>query len=273
MSLIRFYLNKLTGKPSVFDFSLLGETVRLGIAAPREIRRAKEIGTETELVELMRRTLSAGDTIFDIGANIGLISLLMAKHDNGLDSTVHCFEPEPRNFRQLTQNIEHNQLLGRLHAHQLALGAENGSVDLHIRGTEGEGRHSIATDKGATDAITVTLQTMASFAEEHKVSPDVIKIDVEGAEGQVLAGMEPLIETGAPTHIFLEIHPKGEGEFMPDGTTTIESWLTDRGYRLAWKNKRGSGEHCHFTLAPIDVKEASSGEDASVTQELSGTHT
>jgi len=246
MSLIRFYVNKLLGKESVFDFSLLGQSVRLGIAAPREIRRAKEIGTETELVELMRRTISTGDTIFDIGANIGLISLLMAKHENGLDSTVHCFEPEPRNFKQLNQNIELNQLLGRLHAHQIALGAENGTVNLHIRGTEGEGRHSIATDKGATDSIAVTLQTMASFVEEKKVSPDVIKIDVEGAEGQVLAGMEPLLSHAAPKHIFLEIHPKGEGEFMPDGSTTIESWLTARDYELAWKNKRGSGEHCHF---------------------------
>lgn len=249
MSLLRFYFNKLTGKRSVFDFTLLGETVRLGIAAPREIRRAKEIGTETELVELMRRTVSTGDTIFDIGANIGLISLLLAKHDNGLDSTVHCFEPEPRNFNQLTQNIEHNELKGRLHAHQMALGATEGEVELHIRGTEGEGRHSIATSKGATDAITVKLQTMAAFAEQHNVHPDIIKIDVEGAEGQVLAGMEPLIASGSPTHIFLEIHPKGEGEFMPDGTTTIESWLTERGYTLSWKNKRGSGEHCHFTLA------------------------
>jgi len=246
MSLIRFYLNKLLGKESVFDFLLLGERVRLGIAAPREIKRAKEIGTETELVELMRRTLTPGDTIFDIGANIGLISLLLAKHDNGLDSTVHCFEPEPRNFKQLNQNIKHNQLLGRLHAHQLALGAENGTVDLHIRGTEGEGRHSIATDKGSTDSIAVTVQTMAAFANENRVTPDVIKIDVEGAEGQVLAGMEPLLNQAPPKHIFLEIHPKGEGEYMPDGTTTIERWLTERHYKLAWKNKRGSGEHCHF---------------------------
>jgi len=237
---------KIVASTRTLNFNLLGETVRLGIAAPREIRRAKEIGTETELVELMRKTLTTGDTLFDIGANIGLISLLMAKHDNGLDSTVHCFEPEPRNFKQLSQNIKHNELLGRLHAHQLALGAENGSVDLHIRGTEGEGRHSIATSKGATDAISVKLQTMAAFVEETGVTPDIIKIDVEGAEGQVLAGMEPLIGSAAPTHIFLEIHPKGEGEFMPDGKTTIESWLKDRGYTLSWKDKRGSGEHCHF---------------------------
>lgn len=256
MNLIRFYLNKLAGKESVFDFSLLGQTVRLGIAAPREIRRAKEIGTETELVELMRRTLSNGDTIFDIGANIGLISLLMAQHDNGLDSTIHCFEPEPRNYKQLTRNIELNELRGRLHAHQLALGADNGSIDLHIRGTEGEGRHSIATSKGATDTISVKLQTMAAFASEHKVSPNIIKIDVEGAEGQVLAGMEPLLTSTPPAHIFLEIHPKGEGEFMPDGTTTIEQWLTERGYILAWKNTRGSGEHCHFKIGNLSTNPA-----------------
>ncbi len=251
MGRTRFYINKLFGQPSVFDFQLLGESVRLSIASTREIRRARDIDIERELVELMRDSLSIGDTIFDIGANIGLISLLLAKHENGVDSTVHCFEPEPRNFHQLSQNIENNNLVGRLHPHQLALGAEDGAVDLHIRGNEGEGRHSIASDKGSTDTITVQLQTMGSFVEQHRVAPDIIKIDVEGAEGQVLAGMEALIGTGVPREIFLEIHPKGDGEFMPDGHTTIETWLSARGYTMVWSKKRGSGQHCHFKLTSL----------------------
>jgi len=250
MGRTRFYINKLFGRPSVFDFHLLGVSVRLGIASTREIQRARETGTKSELLELMLDSVTSGDTVFDIGSNIGLTSLLLAKHENGIDSTFHCFEPEPKNFNQLKQNIELNNLIGRVHPHQLALGAEDGSVDLHIRGNEGDGRHSIVSDEGADDSITVPLQDMGSFIVQHHVAPDIIKIDVEGAEGQVLAGMNALIGTGVPREIFLQIHPNGGGEFMPDGKTTIEDWLTNRGYTLVWNKKRvrRSSEFRHFTL-------------------------
>lgn len=245
MNLFRFYLNKLTGKPSVFEFTLLGQSVTLGIAAPREIRRAREIEIESELVQHMRGVLREGDTIFDIGANIGLISILLANGEKGAQSQVYSFEPEPRNFHQLSNNISLNGLVERVHPHQLALGASEGKVDLHIRGSEGEGRHSIATSKGATDAISVELTTMANFCQRENVRPNIIKIDVEGAEGQVLAGMDGLLQDAAPADVFLEVHPKGDGDLMPDGST-IQDWMLARGYELAWNNVRGSGEHRHY---------------------------
>lgn len=245
MNLFRFYLNKLTGKPSVFDFKLLGQKVTLGIAAPREIRRAREIEIESELVQHMRAQLHEGDTIFDIGANIGLISILLANGEKGGQSQVHSFEPEPRNFRQLSNNIGLNDLSARVHPHQLALGASEGQVELHIRGCEGEGRHSIATSKGATGAISVELTTLADFCARENLAPNIIKIDVEGAEGQVLAGMDGLLQDSAPANIFLEVHPKGDGDLMPDGST-IQDWMLARGYELAWNNVRGSGEHRHY---------------------------
>jgi FkbM family methyltransferase len=245
MNLLRFYFNKLTGRPSVFDFTLLGQPVRLGIAAPREIRRAREIEIESELVSHMLTILKPGDTVLDIGANIGLISILLATHANGDSCTVHAFEPEPRNFHQLQNNIQLNALSARVHPHQLALGATEGHVDLHIRGSEGEGRHSIATSKGATAAISVELTTMTRFCTAQAITPDIIKIDVEGAEGQVLAGMQGLLDTASPAHVFLEVHPKGDGELMPDGQS-IQEWMVQRGYTLAWNNVRGSGEHRHY---------------------------
>ncbi|CAN0493155.1 unnamed protein product, partial [Hapterophycus canaliculatus] len=112
-------------------------------------------------------------------------------------------------------------------------------------GTAGEGRHSIATDKGATDSILVKLSTMSQFAEENGRFPTVVKIDVEGAEGQVLAGMEKLMDNHPPREIFMEIHPKGDGDAMPAGEP-IHDWLEARGYTMAWSNKRRSGEHRHY---------------------------
>ncbi|MFK7995691.1 MAG: FkbM family methyltransferase [Granulosicoccus sp.] len=246
MNKLRFYINKLLGKPTVGDFNLLGQTITLGISASREIRRAHDIEIESELLEHMRPAMQPGDVLYDVGANIGLISILMAKHESGASAQIMCFEPEPRNFSQLANNISLNQLNERLSCHQIALGAAEGEIALHVRGTAGEGRHSIATDKGATDSIQVKLTTMSQFAKVCGKPPTVVKIDVEGAEGQVLAGMEQLMEAHPPRDIFMEIHPKGDGDAMPDGEL-IHSWLAKRGYAMMWNNTRRSGEHRHYS--------------------------
>ena len=246
MNKLDFYIKKLLGKPTVGEFNLLGQQVMLGISAPRELRRANDIEIESELIDHMRPVMRANDVLYDVGANIGLISILMAKYCAGASTFVQCFEPEPKNYRQLENNIRLNQLSDQINCHRMALGANEGEIALHVRGAAGgEGRHSIATDKGATGSIQVKLATMSHFAALSGKSPSVVKIDVEGAEGQVLAGMENLIADKPPREIFMEIHSKGDGDAMPNGET-IDSWLQQRGYSMIWSNTRRSGEHRHY---------------------------
>lgn len=245
MNKLTFYVNRLLGRPTVGEFNLLGQSITLGISASREIRRAHDIEIESELVDHMRPVMQPDDVLYDVGANIGLISILMASHPAGASTQVQCFEPEPKNFNQLTNNVRLNSLEQRVNCHQMALGATEGDIALHVRGTAGEGRHSIATDRGATGSIQVKLSTMSQFASESGKSPTVVKIDVEGAEGQVLAGMEELIATKPPREIFMEIHPKGDGDSMPSGEL-IHAWLEQRGYTMVWSNTRRSGEHRHY---------------------------
>lgn len=102
---LRLVFNRLFGRQTILTADLLGQPVKLDITARRELRRARKISHETDLVMRMRECLQDGDTIYDIGANIGLISLLMALHPSGSNSKVHSFEPEPRNFGQLKKNI------------------------------------------------------------------------------------------------------------------------------------------------------------------------
>ena len=71
---------------------------------------------------------------------------------------------------------------------------------------------------------------------------------MKSTAGQVLAGMEPLLIDAIPQHVFLQIRHNGEDEFMPDGTTTIEAWLTGFGYTKAWAKKSNLGEQCHFMI-------------------------
>lgn len=248
---LRLIFNRLIGRPTIVNADLLGQPVKLDITAKRELRRARKISHETDLVIRLREYLRDGDTIYDIGANIGLISLVMALHPSGSNSKVHSFEPEPKNFDQLQKNIALNGLAGRVIPQRLALGSSEGEVQLFIRGTAGEGRHSIAEAKGSTDSISVPLKTATNFARETGDLPTIVKIDVEGAEGQVIVGFEELIGEHPPRDFFMEIHSKGDGDKMPSGET-IDAWLTDHGYDLVWSVGRRSGEHRHYRIKDSD---------------------
>ena len=246
MDSLKLLINRLLGRPTTIEVDLLGQPVKLDIVARRELRRARKISHETDLVERMREYLTDGDVVYDVGGNIGLISLLLALHPSGQNSKVHSFEPEPKNYDQLVKNIALNDLTDRIIPQKLALGTQEGEVELFVRGTAGEGRHSIAEAKGSTDSIKVPLKTATGFAAETGDSPQMVKIDVEGAEGQVIGGFAEMIEgNNPPRDFFMEIHPKGDGDLMPDGET-IDAWMKGHGYELAWQVPRRSGEHRHY---------------------------
>lgn len=244
----RYFLNRALGKDTRLDVELAGQPVSLCVTERREIRRAHAVHHEVDFINRMSTSLQAGDTVYDIGANIGVITMLLARRGNECADRIFSFEPEPRNFAQLNANVAANGLQNRVATHQLALGSSEGEVELHIRGVAGEGRHSITEGKGATDSIMVPLTTCSAFAEKSGSLPDLLKIDVEGAEGQVLSGMSGLLQKRPPRDIFLEIHSKGDGDKMPDGQN-IHDWFVDHGYQMVWNVERRSGEHRQYRVA------------------------
>ena len=248
MNQLQLFVNNILGKKSIMDVTYQGQSFKLDITAKREIKRAKEIFHESALLEKMFSNIIDGDVIYDIGANIGVISLLLAGHPSTENSVIQSFEPESKNYNQLKKNIMLNDMSKSIIPHQLALGIEKGTIDLFVRGHAGEGRHSIAESKGSTGTVSVNIESCSVFAESSGTIPDLVKIDVEGAEGQVLAGMENMMnQHNKPRDIFLEIHNKGDKDMMPDGQTNIDSWLISRGYRLEWEQTRRSGSNRHYT--------------------------
>lgn len=242
---LRFPVNKLLGRRQRLTVAPLGQPVLLEIEARRELIRATSFALEADLVQRILDHLQPGDVVYDVGANIGMISLTLALHPAGRQCRLDSFEPEPRNFAQLARNIEINHLADRVTPHQIALGKDAADVELFVRGTAGEGRHSLVAAKGSTHSIKVAQRTASDIARSTGRIPTVVKIDVEGAEGQVLAGLADVIKTSRPREIFMEIHPKGDRDRMPDGES-ISRWLGERGYTLAWSHERRSGEHRHY---------------------------
>lgn len=142
--------------------------------------------------------LRAGDTFVDVGANVGVYSLL-ASAVEGVD--VVAFEPSSDNRARLEENVRLNRLERRL----VVIGAAVGA-------TEGEAAFTTGLDTvnhllepgdstgGGTELVrTMTLDTALSTDVRGRVS--LVKIDVEGAEAQVLGGAEALIAEGSPTFI------------------------------------------------------------------------
>ena len=246
MNTLRLWVNTLLGRETILQAELLDVPLRIVVEARREIRRIHAISAEAALIERMLRFLSNGDVVYDVGANIGLIGLILARHSTKA-ARIHCFEPEPRNFSRLLRNIAENQLSQRISAHRVALSDDSGEVELFVRGGPGEGRHSIVESTGSTGSIRIPAQTAFRFATSEGDAPDLVKIDVEGAEGRVLAGMEPLFRRRQPREIFLELHLKGDGDLMPGGTR-IRDWMVERGYEPVWELERGKSRHAHFRL-------------------------
>ena len=245
MDTLRLLWNRLRGRATLLDARPMGVALRLSVRARRELRRVRSISQEAPLVHRMFESLLEDDVIYDVGSNIGLIALVLALHPRGHSAVVHCFEPEPRNFAQLEGNIRLNGLAGRVFAHRLALSDRLGESGLFIRGGPGEGRHSTVARGGSTASIRIETDTLAAFSRRAGAGPDLVKIDVEGAEGRVLEGMGPLLPEFAPREVFIELHDKGEGDSMPGGGT-VRAWLEGRGYSLVWASQRGRTRHQHY---------------------------
>ena len=123
--------------------------------------------------------LRPGETLFDIGANIGSYALLAA---NSAGARVIAFEPHPRTADYLERNIAHNRLGEQIAVRRVALSDHEGSGAL--TDTLDTMNHLVA--HSGSGSKTVALQTLDH--EAALLRPTMLKIDVEGHEEMVLAG-------------------------------------------------------------------------------------
>lgn len=145
---------------------------------------------------VIREYVSAGDCVYDVGANIGYVSLLLA-HQVGPTGTVHAFEPGKRAFGFLSRNIEGVQ---QIKAHPLGAGERQGTIGFH----EEERLDLSWADQGAgssTPDYQISVVSLDDFAAAHG-NPRFVKIDVEGFEHPVFRGMQRILRDVRPVVVF-----------------------------------------------------------------------
>jgi len=161
---------------------------------------------EPRTTQLFEEIVKPGMVVVDVGAHVGYYSLLAARHvgDTGI---VYSFEPEPQNYAQLVNNISLNGY-NNVRPVNYGLGRTTGPSVLYLTSLD-NGRHSIYRVKtGIQSEIAIETTTLDIFLEsEQWPHVDVIKIDVEGAEADVLNGMKKSLLRSSDLQIIIEFNP------------------------------------------------------------------
>lgn len=167
----------------------------LGLAAGQDF--------EPEVLAALLQRAGVGDTVVDIGANIGWFSLQLARRV-GPAGRVYAFEPEPGNHRRLCANARANGL-GWIEPHAVALGDRPGQALLHTTAFNG-GMHRLYDSVCCEGpAIAVAVQRLDDLLPPRSVS--LVKIDVEGYEHAVLQGAQALLSTPPRPQVVSEYCP------------------------------------------------------------------
>jgi FkbM family methyltransferase len=152
------------------------------------------------------RLVRLGDTVIDIGANCGIVSLF-ASAIVGPSGRVHAFEPNPYMQSLINQAIMRNRVTN-IQLHPIALGSRTSEAMLSVpRGNRGEASMVAARRHSESVEIPVQVRTLSSeMAEKNFDRIRLVKIDVEGFEPEVLTGAIDLFSRVPPDAIIFELN-------------------------------------------------------------------
>jgi FkbM family methyltransferase len=168
---------------------------------------------DVELTSLLMHVLRPGMTVFDVGGHYGYFSLLAADLV-GPQGQVHTFEPSPHTFEVLRANTAD---VPNVRIHNVALYSEEGELTFHDFGVKFSAYNTLTAGRLEDDVrrrlrpreIKVRARRLDDYVAETGVRPDIVKVDAEGAEPQILAGM---------THTLTTVRPMITIEVAPDPT-------------------------------------------------------
>ncbi len=167
-------------------------------------KRIEKGEMELECIRQLSDSVAKGATVFDIGAWHGTYALLLS-HLVGSDGRVVCFEPMPDAAAILADNVRRNRA-SNVRIERSCASDSTGETKFRIDGAGGTESSMVRKDLGTPGAeITVPCVSLDDFCEQNGIWPSGIKLDVEGAEGLVIAGAKKLIARKHPW-ILMEFH-------------------------------------------------------------------
>ena len=150
-----------------------------------------------------QEVIKPGDTILDIGANIGYYALLESRL-TGPSGKVYAIEPVSNNYHILLKNIKLNSIKN-IKTFKLAIGSERKKGEIYVADKGNISSFIYKKEANLINKEEVQIMTVDDFAFEHRISPDFIRMDVEGYEKEIIQGM-PKTLLRKPK-LFIEVHP------------------------------------------------------------------
>lgn len=185
---------------------------------------------EKKVTEMLIGSLDGAKCFVDVGTNLGWYTCLACKHMP--QGVVYGFELDDFNFSLLKKNLAINSC-SNAEVHNIAVSDSTGLVS-YMRDSKRPSPcfvlHSDAMDHNRRGLVSVKATSLDDYLESKEFTPDVIKIDVEGAEMNVLRGMERIIKNVKPI-LFLEVHPNVLPSFNTS-PSAIVALLIETGYQV-----------------------------------------
>jgi len=154
------------------------------------IRGKRAWGKEPDTIKWIREKFRHNDVFYDIGANVGVYSLVANYLKNDLN--VYAFEPESKTYAELNSNIVLNNASGQVQAFNVAVSDNNEVGSLRLSsGQPGMSDHQYAGDKSNNighnqGCVSLTIDSLVN--DYNLPCPNHIKIDVDGLEFKILNG-------------------------------------------------------------------------------------
>ncbi len=174
-----------------------------------QIEKDYWLGTyEPELQQVIESLVKPEQIIYDIGANIGFLTLMFARR-TGVNGYVYAFEALPENVIRLRQNVELNEYQDRVTVVPAAVLDKEGEAEFWIGPSDAMGKVQGSAGRDSVDypeKLHVQGISIDGFIETSgSPLPDIIKMDIEGGEVLAIPGMVNLLQEKQPL-LLIELH-------------------------------------------------------------------
>jgi FkbM family methyltransferase len=218
------------------------------IRSPDEYLRLKSM-FENDVLSSLLFDLNADDVLYDVGANMGLYSCLVG--DIIGPNRVVAFEPHPGNAERLHNNVNLNDLEPTIF--NKALSDEEGEVSLAVAvesHTTSPGHNLIEINESVEEYGSESAETISTdmvrgdnfIQTQNLPEPTVLKVDVEGAEYNVLSGLREVLSGSACRLVYCEVH-RNHVETFGSSDKEVRELLESCGFELESLNDHGTKYH------------------------------
>jgi FkbM family methyltransferase len=215
--------------PLLIQIRALAQQLHILRPIVRIYRRIRSDAYEQQFRDLLLTNIREGDLVWDVGANVGLYTRLFVDRV-GRDGKVIAFEPSPRAFAQLQSSFgtEPSVIL-----QEVALSNFDGEADFFAAERGSTVTDSLVAPSGNSETIRASVKRGDSMCSLH--APAIIKIDVEGAELEVLKGMTKTLRDPGLRGVFVEVHFLALARRgMRTAPVEIQKILQQAGFDVIW---------------------------------------